>query len=83
VTIKWSISSGVGDQPNSANSEQQSSKEPSGDVWSQYFPHFKLAMILYSGCEYLDITEQSERMKTETSVLKGVDDLKSGASGKN
>jgi len=40
-------------------------------------------MILYSGCEYLDITEQSERMKTETSVLKGVDDLKSGASGKN
>jgi len=56
ITDEIKITSGVGDQPNSANSEQQSSKEPS------------------------DITEQSERMKTETSVLKGVDDLKSGAS---
>ncbi|KAG2568960.1 uncharacterized protein LOC120681606 isoform X5 [Panicum virgatum] len=56
ITDEIKITSGVGDQPNSANSEQQSSKEPS------------------------DITEQSERMKTETSVLKGVDGLKSGAS---
>ncbi|CAL5063687.1 unnamed protein product [Urochloa decumbens] len=40
----------------SANSEQQNSKEPS------------------------DITEQSEQLKTETGVLKGVDDLKSGTS---
>ncbi|KAG2574908.1 uncharacterized protein LOC120641850 isoform X1 [Panicum virgatum] len=56
ITDEIKITSGVGDQPNSANSEQQSSKEPS------------------------DITEQSERLKTETSVLKGVDGLKSGAS---
>jgi len=56
ITDEIKITSGVGDQPNSANSEQQSSKEPS------------------------DITEQSELMKTETSVLKGVDGLKSGAS---
>jgi len=41
VTIKWGISSGARDQTNSANSEQQSSKEPSGDIWSQYFTHLK------------------------------------------
>ncbi|CAN6240975.1 unnamed protein product [Urochloa humidicola] len=45
----------AGDQPDSANSEQQSSK-PS------------------------DITEQSEQLKTETGVLKGVDGLKYGTS---
>ncbi|PUZ49006.1 hypothetical protein GQ55_7G291500 [Panicum hallii var. hallii] len=56
ITDEIKITSGVRDQPNSANSEQQSSKEPS------------------------DITEQSDRLKTETSVLKGVDGLKSGAS---
>jgi hypothetical protein len=38
----------------------------------------KLAMILYRGFENLDITEQSEQLKTETDVQKGVD-----ASGKN
>jgi len=48
ITDEIKITSGVGDQPNSANSEQQSSKEPS------------------------DIMEQSERLKTETSVLEGV-----------
>ncbi|PWZ38100.1 hypothetical protein Zm00014a_027063 [Zea mays] len=48
------IASGARDKPNSANCEQQSSKEPS------------------------DITEQSEQLKTETDVQKGVD-----ASGKN
>jgi len=56
ITDEIKITSGVGDQPNSANSEQQSSKEPS------------------------DIMEQSERLKTETSVLEGVDGLKSGTS---
>ncbi|CAN6229637.1 unnamed protein product [Urochloa humidicola] len=45
----------AGDQPDSANGEQQSSK-PS------------------------DITEQSEQLKTETGLLKGVDGLKSGTS---
>jgi len=43
------IASGARDKPNSANCEQQSSKEPS------------------------DITEQSEQLKTETDVQKGVD----------
>ncbi|XP_066349530.1 uncharacterized protein [Miscanthus floridulus] len=52
------IASGARDQPNSANSEQQSSKEPS------------------------DITEQSEQLKTETDVQKGVDASKSDASDK-
>jgi len=50
------IASGARDQPNSANSEQQSSKEAS------------------------DITEQSEQLKTETDVNKGVDASKSNAS---
>ncbi|XP_062185073.1 uncharacterized protein LOC133888743 isoform X2 [Phragmites australis] len=49
-------SSGVGDQPKSANSEHWSSKEAS------------------------DVTEQSEQLKIETGVLKGVDGSKSGAS---
>ncbi|KAJ1272875.1 hypothetical protein BS78_06G236100 [Paspalum vaginatum] len=55
TTMKDDINaaSGAGDQPNSANSEHQSSKGPS---------------------------EQSEQIKTETIVLKGVDDAKSGAS---
>ncbi|CAL5025335.1 unnamed protein product [Urochloa decumbens] len=56
MTDEIKIKSDAGDQPDSANSEQQSSKEPS------------------------DITEQSEQLKTETSVLKGVDDLKSRTS---
>ncbi|WVZ87238.1 hypothetical protein U9M48_033909, partial [Paspalum notatum var. saurae] len=55
MTDDINAASGAGDQPNSANSEHQSSKEPS------------------------DMTEQCEQLKTETSVLKGVD--KSGASG--
>ena len=42
----------------------------------------KLAMILYRGYENLDITEQSEQLKTETDVEKGVDASKSDASGK-
>lgn len=81
--MKSMISSGTGDQPDFVNSEQQSSKETSGDIWSQNLRHLKLAMILYSGYGYLDITEQSEQLKTETSVLRGVDGLKSGTSGKN
>ncbi|CAN6236312.1 unnamed protein product [Urochloa humidicola] len=56
MTDEIKIKSGAGDQPDSANSEQQSSKEPS------------------------DIMEQSEQLKTQTSVLKGVDGLKSGTS---
>jgi len=43
----------------------------------------KLAMILYRGYENLDITEQSEQLKTQTDVEKGVDASKSDASGKN
>ncbi|XP_012702645.1 uncharacterized protein LOC101778327 isoform X1 [Setaria italica] len=56
MTDEIKITSGTADQPDSAKSEQQSSKEPS------------------------DITEQSEQLKTETVVLKGVDGLKSGTS---
>uniref|UniRef100_A0A0A9CQI0 Uncharacterized protein n=1 Tax=Arundo donax TaxID=35708 RepID=A0A0A9CQI0_ARUDO len=52
VTDEIKIASGAGDQPNSANIGQQSSKEPS------------------------DIKEQAEQLKTETGVLKGVDDSK-------
>lgn len=43
----------------------------------------KLAMILYRGYENLDIAEQSEQLKRETDVQKGVDASKSDASGKN
>uniref|UniRef100_K3Y7X6 Uncharacterized protein n=1 Tax=Setaria italica TaxID=4555 RepID=K3Y7X6_SETIT len=53
MTDEIKITSGTADQPDSAKSEQQSSKEPS---------------------------EQSEQLKTETVVLKGVDGLKSGTS---
>lgn len=83
MTINWGVSSGTRDQSDSANSEQQSSKEPSGDIWSQYFTRLKLAMILYCGYENLDITELSEQPNTETNVQKGVDASKSDGSGKN
>jgi len=39
ITDEIKITSGVGDQPNSANSEQQSSKEPSDDVHPAHDEH--------------------------------------------